>query len=137
MGLKREPVRYTLAEQNLLPKFDPLKEPGWSRAPSAATPTAAAKRGSFFNNPFTSKNTVKSSRPMIQAELGLGAVPVVRNDLNEADVELVPARLAPRRELEEKRQPAESLEARPTSSGRNRGWNELTARLFEAGGLRS
>lgn len=69
---------------------------------------------------------------MVQGELALGSLKVVRNDLNDTDVEVVPAARP-----EAQRQTVTAPQSDPAQAGRSRGWSQLTARLFEAGGLRS
>lgn len=160
MGLKSEPVRYKLAQDNFFPKFESAKEGGlaggiverssaerneWSSATGpreecvrserttarGAGRAEAGRNRSFFGSRFTSRNMAKGSRTWVQGEFALESVKVVRNDLSDADVELVPARPETRRTKIEAPQPV------PAQAGRSRGWSELTARLFEAGGLRT
>jgi hypothetical protein len=73
-----------------------------------------------------------NSRRLVQGELSLEGVKVVRNDLNESDVELVRApEVTERTEIASK-----SNEAKPKTVPSSRGgtkWNELTVRLFEVG----
>ena len=45
-----------------------------------------------FSGYFAAQNVVKASRTLVQAELALNSVRVVRNDLSDADLELVRAR---------------------------------------------
>lgn len=58
------------------------------------------ERRSIFRNPFSSKSSVKSSRELVQAELALGAVKVVRNDLSEPDVEVIGLQVKPKAKTE-------------------------------------
>lgn len=146
IGLKREPARYTMVDQNLLPKFESVKGPPGTVAspPISGTGTGAGlntRRRPLFSSPFISKNGAKSSRPLVQTELALGEVKVMRNDLSDADVDVqwVPERAGV--DVEQAPEPRTRTVEKPllvpVSSGRSRGWSEMTARLFEAGGLRS
>lgn len=91
---------------------------------AVAKPAAAASTGRGLRrlNPFASKSA--AARPLVQAELSLDAVKVVRNDLSDADLELIPV------------QPAKTVEALPVSTeGASVGraptvWSRLTAKLF-------
>jgi len=59
----------------------------------------------------------------VQGELSLDRVKVVRNDLSDADLEVVPAR----------RNPAPGALAGKTAAGVARTWGRVTSRLFPAG----
>lgn len=148
IGLKREPARYTMVEQNLLPKFESVKGPPGTVAspPISGTGTGAGlntRRRPLFSSAFITKNGAKSSRPLVQTELALGEVKVMRNDLSDADVDVqwVPERVGVGVSVEQVPEPRTRTVEKPllvpVSSGRSRGWSEMTARLFEAGGLRS
>lgn len=79
---------------------------------------------SFFRNPFSFRSSVKLNRPLVQVEMNFGTLPVLRNDLNDSDVEVIPAPLKKK----------ERSSGR-TESARNPGlsWGGLANRLFEAG----
>ncbi len=64
---------------------------------------------------------------LVQSELSLETVKVVRNDLSDADLELVPAKMAARPEL-----PLSKVSSLPPRNGAARMvWSRLTARIFE------
>lgn len=144
VGLKQEPTKYKL-EQNFLPKFESAKG---KNGGSAAASIAPVRRRSFFQNPFPSRNRPKSNRSWVQCELALSSIKVMRNDLSEADVELIPVRAGSKRGSDEDNssraqeesvrvEQSEKPSAAPAKGGRNRGWSELTVRLFESGVLRT
>ncbi len=146
---KDHPHRYKLTERNLLPKFGANKgAPGQQSvvderikndmktemaemAPPAPAKSSASSplrfppgRWTFKRNPFSSRAVTVAVQPAVQSELSLEAVKVVRNDLSDADLELVPllkrtASFAPR--------------VQPRPHAITRMWERLTARLFGAG----
>jgi hypothetical protein len=63
---------------------------------------------------------------MVQGELSLDRVKVVRNDLSDSDLEIVPAKQPSRSAV-----PAPELAA--TVSSPPRAWGRVTSRLFGAG----
>ena len=80
------------------------------------------------------KGSSSIERPLVQSELALENVRVVRNDLSDADLEVV----APKRSTQARSaRPTERNEMdapRPAESGLT--WNRLAARLFVAGRAR-
>lgn len=183
IGLKGEIARYTLVQQNLLPKFvavhqrvtqplppnpelsrskpsipdspSPQREPpslpmklmnplsvheeasarksvppqktaSNHRSPDGVVP----KRMSIFRNPFSSKSSVKSPREFVQAELALGAVKVVRNDLSEPDVEVITLQV--KLEAKSEANPDQNPPTTETTSPGVR-WSRLAARLCDSG----
>src|SRR5205823_3659975 len=59
---------------------------------ASARPVAATRsRWARLKNPFRPQLPVRKVPAPLQAELSLDAVRVVRNDLNETDLEIVPA----------------------------------------------
>lgn len=82
------------------------------RAEDFSCETSKASKGKFrFSALFAAENVAKASRRLVQGELGLDSVRVVRNDLNDSDMELVAV---------EKRKPAaarESPESRASKAG--------------------
>ena len=76
-------------------------------------------------NPFRPKPAVRKRPPPVQGELLLESVKVVRNDLNEADLEVVPANAEPRLP------PASPSKAEPA----RRSWRRIGTRLFGIGKL--
>ena len=88
-----------------------------------------SKLGSWFG--WTRSKAVRATvrpfaKPMIQAELSLEKVKVVRNDLSDTDLEIVRAR-----------PPASTVQVArnlPATAGMPAGaWNRITGRLFGAG----
>ena len=69
-----------------------------------------------------------TSRPMVQGELSLDSVKVVRNDLAESDLEVVQARPAPRPALSVPEQPGQSHPQPELPAGRG-----MVGRLLAAG----
>ncbi len=53
------------------------------------------ERWMWGRNPFAYKGKPKKGPDAVQGELSLDAIKVIRNDLNDADLEIVPARAAP------------------------------------------
>ena len=83
------------------------------------------RRWAQMKNPFRAKPVVRKAVPPVQAELRLESIKVVRNDLSEADLEIVPRAAA--KELE----PPVSGSATPQSS--RVAWQRIATRLFGAG----
>lgn len=198
IGIRSEPTRYKMTQDNLLPKFAPvgrpvslapithpeaaLQETVVELAPQVELPVAEdlfappapvaktvevaaqavthpleakpvkakasaqpvtqrklesladARREqarSWFKNPFASVGKAKSERTLVQTELLLEQVKVVRNDLSEADIEVVPSAVKA-----EVVAPAPALpkvtEPKPTEVTTGNGWSRLTAKLFNA-----
>ena len=117
------------------PKTSPSGGPGGgataprARARDANTLPASTKWFRLRKNPFTSRRT----RPRMPApgQLSLDAVKPVRNDLSDADLEVV---------LE--KQPSSSGASKPTGPRTSKaemaglGWSRLAARLFNSGRVR-
>ena len=146
---KDHPHRYKMTQRNLLPKFGMEKnappQPATTEerikknmkiemaemAPLAPVKTSAPGpavfplgRWTFKRNPFASRAVTVAVQPVVQSELSLDAVKVVRNDLSDADLELVPlmrgaSTFVPR------------VQAKPHAITRM--WERLTAQLFGAG----
>ena len=112
IGLK-ESARYREAGPRALPKFElkmqpsrPASEPDTSPEPSVAAPLPARGIGDaqspsgWFARWAAKWRRPKSSaiprfnKPLVQGELSLDRVKVLRNDLSESDLEVVPARTA-------------------------------------------
>jgi hypothetical protein len=66
---------------------------------------------------------VREQQPLVQAELSLDRIKVVRNDLADSDLELV---------LKKKKKKA-SLDGSSGKAAAPARWSKLTARLFEMG----
>ncbi|MCF7763826.1 MAG: hypothetical protein K9N62_09140 [Verrucomicrobia bacterium] len=140
-GFGRRPTRYEMSREKLLPKFAGGANGGASeRVPEADSPDMFAPRGRAvrpmarvadgvedfagagvgetrgrvrFSGYFAAQNVVKASRTLVQAELALNSVRVVRNDLSDADLELVRARKRSRN------QPVEQVPAQEVSESVN------------------
>jgi len=100
-------------------------------------------RKSFF--PARGKKQGELAKPvrtLIQSELSLETVRVVRNDLSDTDLEIV-ACFRQREAAKAKSGTAESKAVRPVPAGSSAfakaaaqpGWSRLTARLFDTGGI--
>jgi hypothetical protein len=94
---------------------------------SSALPPEAYPLGRWttMRNPFHRRTASQKSPRLVQGELSLDAVRPVRNDLNESDLEVIPARVA---------EPGVSDE--PVSTEETEGatgflWNRLRARLLK------
>ena len=59
---------------------------------ATSAPRFPLGRWTSMRNPFAAKPTTKTEATMVQTEMRLDAVKPVRNDLSDADLELVPAR---------------------------------------------
>ena len=110
--------------------------------PKPAKPVTAARKPATFRGWVTRINPLpllrrlkpgankspkpRPGRPAVQGELSLEKVKVVRNDLNDADVELMPARLAVTTTVTGDNLPT-TTKTGPTT------WNRLTSRFIGAG----
>jgi len=95
--------------------------------PKSKRPGGLLQRLSRMKNPFRPKSTARKAAAPVQGELRLDSVRVVRNDLNETDLEVIPAADA----VDE----ADALPPVPTAnaeSGRL-AWRRVASRLFGAG----
>jgi hypothetical protein len=79
-------------------------------------------------NPFRQKPAVRKRATPVQGELLLEGVKVVRNDLNETDLEVVPTPKLPEK-------PVEQLEHHANAEPAKLAWRRIAARLF--GGRRT
>jgi hypothetical protein len=99
IGIKGQGAQYQISEQNRLPKFNV-----GNRA-SVSAPSLAGKRGLFDRSEgvaygwkgylFRRSQTPKADQPLVQATLSLERVQVVRNDLTESDLVIVPVKALP------------------------------------------
>ena len=107
-----------------------LKEPpAPSRAASSTALTSAFPLGRWTRlrkNPFGSKPHRPGGTAPVQGELLLDLVRPVRNDLSDADLEVVEAR-------EPAPSAQESAEGRSIDESHRFLWSRLTARIFRAG----
>ena len=92
-------------------------------APVIARSGIATPRWGFVKNPFTRKEAPKAAAGPVQCELALDLVKPVRNDLNDADLEVVPV-------AQPVTLPPPKI-APPEPTGFL--WSRLTSRLFGAG----
>jgi len=140
--MKRPPVEASVAAG----PSDPRGPAGWPDAPKRsetkmnatetqvqAAPGASAPppphayplgRWTIMRNPFHRRAAAPKSPSLVQGELSLDAVRPVRNDLNESDLEVIPARA----------QPGVSDDAAPTEKAGGATaflWNRLRARLLK------
>jgi hypothetical protein len=87
------------------------------------TPASSpGKKKSFFASSFFGKSEAKRREELVQVELALEAIKVVRNDLRDADVEVVRSRVDPKPE----QRPLPEGTAAPGMR-----WSQLSSRLFE------
>jgi len=109
------------------PAVRPMAAPAQPEPP--ATATVLAKRPArrrFFGLGSLGRTKVEGGS-LVQSELSLETVKVVRNDLSDADLELVPAKIAARPEL-----PMPKVSSLPPRNGAaGMVWSRLTARIFE------
>ncbi|PYJ80815.1 MAG: hypothetical protein DME22_23120 [Verrucomicrobia bacterium] len=106
------------------------------KTPSAVCVNAIPASTNWFrlrNNPFATRLAVKiNSQPPARTELSLDAVKPVRNDLSDADLEVVSAK------PETKHSGAQKPPGRPWFKPELTGlaWRRLTARLFDSERMR-
>jgi hypothetical protein len=77
-------------------------------------------------NPFRPKQTVRKRTAPVQGELLLEGVKVVRNDLNETDLEVVSSPKLPEKPAE----PVESAESAANAEPARQAWRRIAARLL-------
>jgi len=110
-------------------KMNPAEEIELSATVASPVPTVTEfypqGRWTLTANPFHQKPGPKRAAASVQGELALDMVKVVRNDLNDSDLELIAGRLAGSAPS-----PIRSLGA---SEGSGYLWSRLTTRLFGAG----
>ncbi len=115
---------YAMSEESQLPKFGAT---GSESAAVSGAKASSAARGRFRTS-FVPKHSEDRPRRAVQGELGLENVRVVRNDLGDADLELVEAK--PRRELAREGASGASIIRSPE---RGTGWTRMAARFLEVG----
>jgi hypothetical protein len=104
---------------------------GPARSSNASAPPAAESRQPRLGRLFVRVKSSSHERPLVQPELGLDNIRVVRNDLSDADLQIVAAtRRAPARSAVKARR---SEPDSPRVSDSRFIWDRLTARLFAAG----
>jgi hypothetical protein len=107
----------------------PRKEAGVEHiALDVKTPAdSVGKRKSFFASSFFSKSGAKRREELVQVELALETVRVVRNDLSDADVEVVRSRADSKASgWKQQQRPLRDETAAPGMR-----WSQLSSRLFE------
>lgn len=125
--------------------IEPVKaEPAQTKLPNAVKTASARKRMPLAEwmkkvNPLQylpareqgAKKAIRSkgARTPVQAELSLEKVKVVRNDLSDTDLEIIPAKLAKPAELPNVSGPA----IQPMTKTEPTTWNRMTSRVLGAG----
>jgi hypothetical protein len=111
----------------------PTKSEGIDRKPIQIAPTqqmSSKSDSSFLKRLFKRRSPFGSDRRLVQGELSLDAVKVLRNDLSEMDSASVCLVNAP---SAAKALPVgQNSSGKPFASKRTK-WSELTVKLFEAG----
>ena len=113
-GSQDKPSPYRLPQENLLPKFgspargrtraqEDQKAKPLATAQTNATAMEGKERTWMFWRTWFAPKPKRAAKPPVQAELELDEVKVVRNDLSDADLEIV----AKKRKTARSEQPAE------------------------------
>ncbi len=123
-GAKGGKPTYAMTEECLLPKFGA----GGGNSSLVQGADAPAKARGRFRTSFVPRHSEDRQPRVVQGELGLENVRVVRNDLRDADLELVEAK--PRRELAREGASGASIIRSPE---RGTGWTRMAARFLEVG----
>lgn len=115
----------------IVPADDGKKKPhGNEGKPSepAARPPSGVKAFLLWGRAKKAKRTNPGGKSLVQGELSLEKVKVVRNDLSECDLEIV------RRASQPKAQPAElKTETEAKATAADAGWGAAAGRLFGIG----
>lgn len=121
--LEQAPI---VEETEILPERPAKTEASLFQAPPpAAIAPAPKKRGWFSFLKLRWFRTQKTREELVQSELSLDKVRVLRNDLVDSDLQLV---------LKRKKKAKPVFSSTQSNNGLPRqGWTELTARLFELG----
>ena len=109
--------------QIALPIDPPERRLAEDEAPSGASPVSKPKRSWLSRLTFGLLGKAPTEGNLVQAELKLDKVRVVRNDLREADLELV---------IRKKKSPVFNPQHAPRARA-EQGWSRMAARLFEIG----
>ena len=99
IGIKGQGARYQMSEQNQLPKFNVGNQSSACRSNSAGKRCWLGRlkgivvgwKGVSARNP----QITQADKPLVQTTLALGRVRVVRNDLTESDLVVVPVKTRP------------------------------------------
>ena len=108
-------------------RMNPVEEIKLSTTVASPVPTVTEfyPQGRWTTNPFHQKPGLKRAAASVQGELALDTVKVVRNDLNDSDLELIAGRAvgsAP-----------SPIRSQGAGEGSGYLWSRLTTRLFGAG----
>lgn len=90
-----------------------------------------AGRWNMIRNPFQRRSAPQKGATLVQGELSLAAVRPVRNDLNDADLEVVPCREAPGKQRHEVVLGTELLPASEPPVATRFLWSRLRQRLLK------
>ena len=124
----KTPITVAAAKTQKLPTFSPAPRAANDR-PAGKRPASAGRRHSLAwldrLNPFAGGAALapvagENAKSPVQSELSLDAVKVLRNDLSDVDIEIVPL----------KSRPAESTEAR-RAEPLKKSWGVLGARFLK------
>lgn len=96
-----------------------------SLIPPAPAPAPRQRRGLLWWLSFGLLGRPRKGERLVQSELGLENVRVVRNDLEDSDLEVVVIR--------KKKAPRPIFSTTVTNPSQNGGWNHLSAKLFDLG----
>jgi hypothetical protein len=123
------PVQTELPTAEAKPLVAPRQKIAVNAPPANPGPTKSLAGWTRKFNPVTAWRESQESgrrapRPVIQAELSLDRVKVVHNDLSDADVEVVPIKSRPAREMSE-----------PILSSGENSWSRLGAKFFGANAI--
>ena len=117
--------------ENLAVPAAKVSPPAWEKKqkiPAVATPPKPLAAWTTKLNPMTmlrgSQEEKTFSRPIVQSELSLDSVKVVHNDLTDADVEIIPMKSRPARNLDV-----------PDLQPAKKSWEILGERLLKATAL--
>jgi hypothetical protein len=130
--LKR--VRGGRGEAREISIFRPRGNGEWQILQRAAR--ASEKGKPRFGALFSRAPERPAEQRMEQIELGLDQVRVVRNDLSEADLQVVPRPRRPSERTQKRDLPPAPVQVGNTEAGSRMIWNRMTARLFVAGRAR-
>jgi hypothetical protein len=121
-----EPVESVAPQPKPFEAALPPSTPFASPAPGASSHPAKARlpRGWLNLLTFGLLGRRKESSSLVQSELSLDRIKVIRNDLADSDLELV---------IRRKKKKAQSKTEAPPAGDNPQPWSRLTARLFEIG----
>jgi len=125
IGIKGEGARYEMSGQNQLPKFNigsqsAAGSPGQARKPGLF----ARLKGVGFGWKGAARRrgeTPIADKPLVQTTLALERVRVVRNDLTESDLVIVPVKV----------RPVSGEPTKPVSPSRGKGLRKALSRMAQ------